>query len=217
MNTFNLILSTLIHLLLLTHTVECTHPTLRRQSVFQALRANGLEAYADFLEQFSPPEISEGKDITLFAPTNEAVKAFLAANPNDIIHRRDAAKNMQVNKNNVGNATAIATLPSKGKVVATGGGGTSGNKVAQPAAAGGGGGGGSSDSGGRNGRRARNLDLGERTQSYIATITAGGGVRTKVLQNSFPFDNGIIYKVDRYVMTLVLRCFVTCPLAFSST
>ena len=202
MHTLNLVLSALLHLLLLSHPAECTHPTLRKQSLLEVLRASGLDGYAGFLEKFPTPEMND-PDIILFAPSNQAVKDYLAANPDterDTIHRRDAAKNVQANKNNIGyGATTMASLPAKGRVVATGGGGSSGNKVAQPAAAGGGGGG-SGGSAGANGRRVRNLDLYERAlppQSYYATITAGGGIRTKVLKDSISFDNGVIYEVDR--------------------
>ncbi|KAF8428488.1 hypothetical protein BGX38DRAFT_1233945 [Terfezia claveryi] len=220
MDTFNLVLLTLLHLLLFSHTAECTYPTVRKQSVFQALRANGLEAYAGFLEQFPPTEISENIEITLFAPTNEAVKAYVAANPVDKIHRRDAAKNMQANLNNIRRGPiAMGGIRAKGQVVTTGRGRSSGNKVAQPARAGGGRGrGGSGGRGGSNGRRARNLNLDEGSQIYIATITAGGGVRTKVLQNSFPFDNGIIYKVDSFFNpTVDFGTTITAPSDFNLT
>ncbi|KAF8416887.1 hypothetical protein EV426DRAFT_721572 [Tirmania nivea] len=219
MNTFNLILSTILHLLLLTHTAECTFCTLRDQCLLQALRANRLEAYADFLEQYPTPEMNDS-DIIVFAPSNKAVKAYLAANPDteqDTIHRRDAAKNVKANKNNFAKgANSIAKLPAKGKVFGTGGSGSSGKKVAKAAGAGGGGGG-SGGSGGKNGRKARNI-VQDRPQSYVATITAGGGIRTKVLQEGISFQSGLIYAVDTFFNpTVDFGTTITAPSGFDLT
>jgi len=210
MNTFNLVLSVLLHLSLLSHIAGCTYPTERKLPLLQALRATGLESYADFLEQYPTPEMNY-PDIIVFAPTNKAVKAYLAANPDSKrvkVHRRAAAVNIQVNENNIGiGATVIANLTEAGMLITTGGGDPEGNKVAKPSPGGGdGGGSGPGESSGSKTPRARNLDLGERTdspKSYYATITAGGGVRTKVLQEGLPFQNGLIYAVDGYVVLLL--------------
>ena len=222
MNTYNLILSVLLHLLLLAHTTECGG--LRKLPLLKALRANGLGAYADFLERYPTPEMNN-PNIIVFAPSNKAVKAYEAAHPTPepgTIHRRQSdASNSAANQNNIASGAAVsvslATLPAQGIVFASGAGGTSGTKVASsPAAAGGGGS--SSGSGSSSSRRTRNINLDERTlgpQTPLAVIAAGGGERTNVLRDAIVFDNdprgydrSLIYEVDRYVLTL--QCFLAC-------
>ena len=164
-----------------------------------ALRGKGLTLFADFFKEHPPhPSLLDHPNVMVFAPTNEAMESCLSQTNRTLstmqesarmLFRRQTSEENSVNGYgiNLGPNIDFSDMEPIGDVTHAGTGTTSEAQVLEP----------------NLNNRTTNPKLSRRhpfDAGAIGRIYSGNGAVSNVLEQLLPYDGGVFYIMDRWVL-----------------
>ena len=180
--------------------------------LYDVLVENGLTEYAEF-DRKNPSAFENSPTRTVFAPTNEAIRAFLASgdntSPHRLVRRFDSRKQNANSRQNNNNGSPMGSSPGRRRdvvfiteefVINTGTDTITpgGNKVVS--------------------NPGTNSNAGDyllartpgTSDKYVAEVASGAASISRIIKANIPFEKGYIHIVDRYCKSLTIRYNLHC-------